>query len=135
MITSEKDELRDIIHRHYEATGMRATHADIMHDLVVPQHVADWLVRKGLSGQITSYFSAHREDGLPFAPVVNDLNEHVPLDLAEFAELEYVAAAAVNRGLAEFQQARKVGALARERYGRSIIVNGIDLSAEKQDAA
>jgi len=134
VITSEKDELRDIIHRHYEATGMRATHADIMHDLVVPPHVAQWLVRKGLSGQITSYFSARREDGLPFAPVVNEANEHVPLDLAEFAELEYVALAAVRRGDAEYAQARRVGILARERYGRSIVVDGIDLSAEEAAA-
>lgn len=133
-IATEIQELRDIIHRHYESSGMRSTHTEIMHDVVVPTHIVAYLVRRGMSGQITSYFNSRRKDGLPFAPFVNDRQEHVPLDLADLSELEYVATAAVRRGDAEYAQARKVATLARERFGRSIIVDGVDLSEEVRAA-
>lgn len=128
MTASEIEELRDMIHRHFEATGMRATHSELMADMTVPAHIAQYLIKKGLSGQITSYFSKRRDDGLPFAPVVNADNEHVPLDLAEFEEIEYFVNGCIRRGDAEYAQARRGAALARERYGREIVVPGVDLS-------
>lgn len=127
-ITSETQELQDIIARHFEMAGERATHADLMHDVVVPDHIAEVLVRKGLSTQITSYFSKKRADGLPFAPIVNEEKEHVNLELAGFEELEYVARGCVARGKAEFAQAQRVSDLALATHGRSIVIDGRDLS-------
>lgn len=129
---SEKQELQEIIHREFENVGRRTTHRELMDSVLEvvghEPHLAAALIRKGLSGHVTSYFSKHREDGLPFAPVVNDSREHVDLELAGFAELEFVARGCIARGEAEFAQARKVAALARATFGRTIVVAGVDLS-------
>ncbi len=133
MATSEREELGDLIRETYEAEfGARASHREVFQAVLpnVPQHIRDYIADDGIRRAVTQMFNA-KSDGLPFAPVVNEAGEHVPFDLMEFSEYEFVATGYVRKAAPLLAQARRVADEARDRFGRVIEVDGVPLTAER----
>lgn len=139
MKSPEVEELDEIIMRVYEGEfGFRANHREVFQGslLVVDRNyeltgVNGHLVRYGfqrwVAQRVTAVFNRTR-DGLPFAPIVNSRRQHVPVEHATFPEMEFIARRYVKRGETEFSQAHRVGAMAKDVYGRDLVVDGINLS-------
>lgn len=145
MSIAEVEEIDEIIERVYEEQfGFRACHREVYqavlelvdHSYTITGSNAH-LVRYGFHSwvkrRVTAVFNRDK-GGLPFAPVVNTQRQHVPLQQATFAELEYIATSYVRRGDAEYFKARRVSAVAQNVYGRQIVVDGVPIPAEEQAA-
>lgn len=127
MADSYASELKDIIDRAFVGEhGGRAT-AEMVHYSVqadLPEHLADYLIGKGLRSQVTAYFRAKDDDGLPRRPEVNEQGEHTQLEFASIPEHEFVYSAYRARVQANAIQAEKV-------RQRCLDVHGVDIAASK----
>lgn len=137
MISSEREELAEIIDRVFvEQFGCRASHRELYQAVLpqVPQHIIAYFASDAIRSKVSSFFTRKR-DGLPFAPVVNTNGDHLPFELMDFSEYEYVATRYVRKAQPLLTQARKVAAEASEKFGRSVVVDGVDLSEKNKAAA
>lgn len=139
MILSEREEAISLARRVFEEEyGARAAYSEVIETVVErvsnQKHLNDYFVRSGLRGAVSAMFAQRDADGLPFAPVANGQGEHVAVPLMSFEEYEFVARRYVAEGDANYAQARKLARKAHETFGRSIVVDGIDLSAEERAA-
>lgn len=123
MIDSYTTELRDLIDRAFTAEhGGRAT-AQMVHNSVhalLPEHLIDYLIGKGLRSQVNAYFNAKDDDGLPKRPEINTEGEHAQLEFASVTEHAYVYGRYIDRADANRAQAEKV-------RQRCLDVHGVDL--------
>jgi hypothetical protein len=118
-------ELRDIIDRAFTAEyGGRAT-AQMVHNSVhrdLPGHLVDYLIGKGLRSQITAYFNAKSDDGLPKRPEANQDGEHAQLELLSVQEYAYVHGRYIERSRANRVQAERL-------RQRCLDTHGVDVAA------
>lgn len=125
MTDSFASELRDLIDRVYIANhGGRATQGMVHNDVwaALPEHMADYLIGKGIRAEVTTYFRAKTIDGLPRFPEVNAMGEHVQLELLSVAEFGFVHASYVKRSDQNLAQADKI-------RQRCIAVHGVEPAA------
>lgn len=120
MTDSYTAELRDMIDRafvgeHHGRATATMVHASVQRNL--PDHLLDYLIAKGLRSQITAYFNAKSDDGLPKRPEVNRDGEHAQLELLSVEEFGYLHAAYVSRADANRQQAERVRERCYAAYG------------------
>lgn len=111
MPDSYATELRAIIDRvftvqHSGRATAQMVQVGVYGDL--PDHLIDYLVGKGLRSQVTAYFNAKDDDGLPKRPEVNSDGEHAQLDFASVSEFAFVYNRYEERADANRVQAEKV---------------------------
>lgn len=126
MTDSYTSELRDIIDGVFITEyGGRAT-AQMVHQSVwalLPEHLVDPLIGKGIRSQVDAYFRVKDYDGLPKRPEINIEGEHAQLEFATVTEHAYLYSAYVDRAEANQAQAEKV-------RQRCLDAHGVDLRAE-----
>lgn len=133
MVTSEKDELQEIIRRVFEEDfGQRASHGEVSRTVLekLPKHILAHYAQTAIKRAITNFFSRRDESGLPYAPVVNEQGEHVQLEIMDFSEYEFVARGYLKKADDMRNQAFVAGARAKEKFGQDLVVNGVNLSSE-----
>jgi len=134
VIQSEREEAISLARRVFEEEyGARASYGEVIETVVErvanQKHLNDYFVRSGLRGAVSEMFAQRTAEGLPFAPVANKRGEHVAVPLMSFDEYEFVVRRYVAEGDAQYAQARKLARKARETFGKSIVVNGIDFAS------
>ncbi len=138
MATSEREELNDIIARVFEEQfGSRASHGEVSREVleVLPRHILGHFASGAIKRQITAYFNRKiAGSDLPFAPVANSKGEHVQMELMDFSEYVFVATGYIDKGKRMYDKARVVGAEALSKFGKPIVVGGVNLS-DKQGVA
>lgn len=130
MTDSYTAELRDIIDRAFTVEHSGRATAGMVHNSVhrdLPEHLIDFLIDKGLRSQISSYFRAKDNDGLPMRPEVNPDWEHAQIALLSVPEYRFVHERYVDQSEAFRVQAEKVRA-------RCIEQHGVDLTAVEASA-
>lgn len=136
MVTSEREELAEIIDRVFvEEFGSRASHRELYQAVLpqVPKHIIAYFASDAIRSKVSSFFTRKR-DGLPFAPVVNTSGDHVPFELMDFSEYEYVATRYVRAAEPLMTQARKVASEAEDKFGIPVMVDGVNLSEKRRSA-
>ncbi len=136
MATSEREELAEIIDRVFvEEFGCRASHRELYQAVLpqVPKHIINYFASDAIRSKVSSFFTRKR-DGLPFAPVVNTNGDHVPFELMDFSEYEFVATRYVRAAEPLMTQARKVASEASDKFGRPVVIDGVNLSEKRKRA-
>lgn len=126
MADSFRSELREIIERVYiDDLGGRATQ-QMVHQGVwaaLPEHLTDYLIGKGISSEVQSYFRTQGNDGLPKFPEVNADGEHRQLELLSVDEFVFVHTSYVARADANSAKAERVRELC-------MVTHGVDLGSK-----
>lgn len=131
MTTSETAEIRELIARTFETEfGGRATVREVREAVVTsaPDHLADYIARRGWTSSINAYFRQKGVDGLPEAPVVDDAGTHVQRPLMDVGEYRYAIRRRIDLGDQSYRSAR---ALADECY----FVHGIRIAVVDESEA
>lgn len=71
----------------------------------LPEHMADFLIGKGLAGEVQRFFREKTRDGLPKYPEVNEQGEHAQLELLSLDEFRFVHSSYIARAEANADKA------------------------------
>lgn len=93
MADSYSSEIQALIGEVYVSEfGTRATQPMVRQQVWthLPDHMADYLIGKGLASEVQRFFRVQNSDGLPKYPEVNEDGEHAQLELLSLDEFRFV---------------------------------------------